>query len=108
MAARLGPPACFRFRLDDDAGQARISERGVAARGRLLGLPYGDQGLLVSRERYEAAGGYRDLPLMEDVDLVRRLRRVRVLDADAITSAARWRRDGWFRRSARKIGKAHV
>ncbi|HEY9554026.1 TIGR04283 family arsenosugar biosynthesis glycosyltransferase [Allosphingosinicella sp.] len=101
MASRPGAPACFRFRLDDDAWQARIIERGVAARARLLGLPYGDQGLLVSRERYEAAGGYRDLPLMEDVDLVRRLRRVRVLDADAITSAARWRRDGWFRRSAR-------
>lgn len=101
IASRPGEPACFRFRLDDDAWQARIIERGVASRVGLLGLPYGDQGLLVSRARYEEAGAYRTLPLMEDVDLVRRLGRVRVLDADAVTSAARWRRDGWFRRSAR-------
>jgi hypothetical protein len=48
-------------------------------------------------------GGFRPLPLMEDVDLVRRLGRVRTLRADAITSADRWRRDGWFRRSARNL-----
>jgi hypothetical protein len=41
---------------------------------------------------------------MEDVDLVRRLpRRPRLLDADAVTSADRWRREGWFRRSARNL-----
>lgn len=94
--------ACFRFRLDDLAWQARIIEAGVAARVRLLGLPYGDQGLLISRALYDAVGGYRSLPLMEDVDLVERIgrRRLRPLPVDAVTSAARWRRDGWVRRSA--------
>jgi rSAM/selenodomain-associated transferase 2 len=96
-------PACFRFRLDDGAWQARLIERGVALRVALLNLPYGDQGLLVSRRHYDLAGGYRALPLMEDVDLVRRLGRVRVLEADALTSAERWRTDGWFRRSARNL-----
>jgi rSAM/selenodomain-associated transferase 2 len=96
-------PACFRFRLADPAWQARLIERGVAARVRLLGLPYGDQGLLISRALYARAGGYRPLPLMEDVDLVRRVPRVRILDADAVTSAERWRRDGWFRRSGRNL-----
>ena len=95
--------ACFRFRLDDPAWQARWIERGVAARVRLLGLPYGDQGLLVPRALYEDVGGFRPLPLMEDVDLVRRLGPMHVLAADAITSAARWRRDGWVRRSARNL-----
>jgi len=102
MASHTGP-ACFRFRLDASEWQARVVEAGVAARVRLFGLPYGDQGLLVSRATYEAVGGYRPLPLMEDVDLVRRLGRVRVLDADAVTSAERWRRDGWVRRSARNL-----
>ena len=97
-------PACFRFRLDDAAWQARVIERGVALRTRVLGLPYGDQGLLISRRLYGAAGGYRPLPLMEDVDLVRRLPRVRMLDADALTSAVRWRRNGWVRRSAANLG----
>ena len=41
----------------------------------LFGLPYGDQALFVRRDAFEALGGYADLPIMEDVDLVRRLRR---------------------------------
>ena len=94
--------ACFAFRLDDRAWQARLMEAAVATRVRTLGLPYGDQGLLISRALYESAGGFRALALMEDVDMVRRLRRrVRVLPVSALTSAERWRRDGWFRRSAR-------
>jgi rSAM/selenodomain-associated transferase 2 len=101
---RSSRPACFRFQLDDPAWQARVIERGVALRLALLGLPYGDQGLLVSRIHYGNAGGYRALALMEDVDLVRRLGRVVVLSADAVTSAERWRRSGWFRRSARNLG----
>jgi rSAM/selenodomain-associated transferase 2 len=100
---RRDEAACFRFRLDDSAWQARLIERGVALRTR-LGLPYGDQGLLVSRAIYDRVGGYRPLRLMEDVDLVRRLpRRPLLLDADAVTSADRWRREGWFRRSARNL-----
>jgi rSAM/selenodomain-associated transferase 2 len=96
-------PACFRLRLDDPAWQARLIERGVALRTGLLGLPYGDQGLLVPTGLYDRVGGYRPLPLMEDVDLVRRLPRIRQLPADAVTSAERWRRDGWARRSSRNL-----
>lgn len=96
-------PACFRFRLDDPAWQARLIERGVALRVRTLGLPYGDQGLLIPRRLYLAVGGFRAIALMEDVDLVRRIGRVAVLRADAVTSAMRWRRDGWFRRSGRNL-----
>ena len=95
----------FRFRLDDCAWQARVIERGVALRVQLWALPYGDQGLLISRRLYDQLGGYRPLPLMEDVDLVRRIgrRRLAVLPAAAITSADKWRRDGWGRRSARNL-----
>jgi hypothetical protein len=77
----------------------------VALRVRLLGLPYGDQGLLVSRRLYDEAGGYRALPLMEDVDLVRRIGggRIEPLAVDATTSAERWRRGGWLRRSGRNL-----
>ena len=98
--------ACFRFTLSDRAWQARIVERGVALRVALVGLPYGDQGLLVPRPLYDEVGGYRALPLMEDVDLVRRIgrSRLRVLAEEATTSAERWRRDGWLRRSARNLG----
>jgi rSAM/selenodomain-associated transferase 2 len=95
----------FDFALDDPAWQARLIERGVAVRVRLLALPYGDQGLLISRTLYSELGGFRPLPLMEDVDLARRIgkHRLRRLDATALTSAERWRRDGWLRRSTRNL-----
>jgi rSAM/selenodomain-associated transferase 2 len=96
----------FRFALDDTAWQARLVERAVAWRVRMFRLPYGDQGLFVRRHTFAALGGYRDIPLMEDVEFVRRLvrqGRVRELPQAITTSARRWRRDGWFRRSARNV-----
>lgn len=97
--------AAFRFTLDDEDPRARRVERLTRWRGRVLGLPYGDQGLLISRDFYRRLGGYRSLELMEDVDLVRRIgrRRLSVLSADAVTSAARYRRDGWTWRPLRNV-----
>lgn len=95
----------FRLRFDSPAPLARRWERAVAWRSRALGLPYGDQGLLIARSFYERLGGIRPLPLMEDVDLVRRIgrRRLVALEADALTSAERYERDGWLLRPARNL-----
>jgi rSAM/selenodomain-associated transferase 2 len=96
----------FRFALDDPAWQARAIERGVAMRVRLFRLPYGDQGIFVRRQTFATLGGYRHIELMEDVEFVRRLvnaGRVVEMPQALITSARRWRRDGWFRRSARNL-----
>jgi rSAM/selenodomain-associated transferase 2 len=97
--------AYFRFVLDSEDRRARRLERLVAWRCRVLALPYGDQGLLIHRDLLRAVGGVRPLPLMEDVELVRRLGRHRLvaLEANAVTSAAKWRREGWYRRSARNL-----
>jgi rSAM/selenodomain-associated transferase 2 len=96
----------FRFVLDVEDRRARRLERLVAWRCRRLALPYGDQGLLLSRKLLDQVGGVRPLPLMEDVDLVRRIGRRRLigLEVAAVTSAARWQRDGWYRRSLRNLG----
>ena len=91
---------------DFGAGQARFIERAVKWRIRLLSLPYGDQGIFVRRQTFAALGGYRDISLMEDVEFVRRLvtaGRVVELPLALVTSARRWRRDGWFRRSAKNM-----
>jgi len=95
--------AAFRFALDDFSGAARLVEQAVALRCALLKLPYGDQGLLVNRRLYDKVGGYRELPLMEDVDLVRRIgrRRLVMLRSQAMTSPERYVRDGFARRIAR-------
>jgi rSAM/selenodomain-associated transferase 2 len=97
---------CFRFALDSTSPKARIIEAGVRVRVALFGLPYGDQALFVRRSAFEALGGYADLPIMEDVDLVQRLRRKGRLYRSplaATTSARRWERDGWLRRTARHL-----
>ncbi len=111
ITAFIGDPpnreraAVFRFALDDPSPAARRLERWVDWRTRRLGLPYGDQGLLIARDFYVALGGFKPMPLMEDVDLARRIGRSRlaVLDAAAVTSAARYRRDGYLRRSLRNF-----
>ena len=96
----------FRFVLDSPDLRARRLERLVSWRCRTLGLPYGDQGLLIHRDLLASVGGMRTLPLMEDVDLVRRLGRDRLvaLPADAVTSAEKWERQGYLLRSARNLG----
>ena len=96
----------FRFRLDSDAWQARLIERAVDWRVRWLDLAYGDQALFVRRDVFEAIGGYREWPLMEDIEFVRQLRRAGKLyhsPQPVLTSARRWERDGWWRRSTKNV-----
>jgi rSAM/selenodomain-associated transferase 2 len=97
--------AVFGFVLDDESDPARRLEAMVNWRCRVLGLPYGDQGLLIAREFYERLGGFRPLAVMEDVDMVRRIGRgnVVVLGAGAITSAERYRRGGYLLRPLRNL-----
>lgn len=100
-----GRAATFRLALDDAAWPARFIEAGVRARVAVLALPYGDQGLLIHQSLYQRLGGFSDLPLMEDVDLVRRIGRSRMirLPGTATTSADRWRSRGWARQSATNL-----
>lgn len=107
-AHRRGAPnraGYFRLALDSTRPAARRLERIVAWRCRVLALPYGDQGLLIPRALLGAVGGMRALPLMEDVDLVRRLGRHRLapLAATATTSAARYEHEGYVGRPARNL-----
>ena len=92
----------FSFRLESTAATARVLERGVDLRTRLLGLPYGDQGVFVRRQVFDEEMGYAELPIMEDLELVRRLGRRGPLTWSRVpirVSARRWERDGWVRRS---------
>lgn len=101
-----GRAAYFRLALDDASPQARRVERLANWRARTFGLPYGDQGLLIPAPFYRSLGGYRALPVMEDVDLVRRIGKDNLvpLSAVAVTSAEKYRRDGWWKRPLRNLG----
>ena len=96
--------AVFRLRFDSAGLAPRLVAGWANLRTTLFGLPYGDQGLLVSRKLYDRVGGFADMPLMEDVHLARRLRRrIDVLPCEAVTSAERYVREGWLRRGARNL-----
>lgn len=98
----------------DRAGWCRLAFDGGGLPGRIvagwanwrsrLGLPFGDQALLVSRALYQQAGGYPDQPLMEDVAIARALKgRLAELEVTATTSPRRYQRQGWTRRGVRNL-----
>jgi rSAM/selenodomain-associated transferase 2 len=97
--------AVFTFALDDPHPKARRIERWVAWRCRKWALPYGDQGLLISRAFYDSIGGFKPIPLYEDVDIILRIGRARldVLAPKAITSAIRYQRGGYTLRPLRNL-----
>jgi rSAM/selenodomain-associated transferase 2/rSAM/selenodomain-associated transferase 1 len=89
----------FQLKIDSAGAGLRIVERGANLRSRLLQLPYGDQAIFLARERFWEAGGFAPLPIMEDYELVRRLRRrgrIALAAGCAVTSARRWQRLGTF------------
>ena len=96
--------AVFRLSFRASGIMARVTAGWANLRTRLFGLPYGDQGLLISRGLYDAVGGFADLALMEDVAMARALKgRITVLDETVTTDAGRYVAGGWLRRGTRNL-----
>jgi rSAM/selenodomain-associated transferase 2 len=100
----LSDPECaggaFAFRFAERGAWLRWMEWGVALRVALLRLPYGDQALFVRRSVLERMGGIPIVPIMEDLDLVRAIKRagrLQMLDLTATTSSRRYIRSGGLR-----------
>jgi len=75
-------------------------------RAKYLGLIYGDQAIFVKKDAFLSAGGFKGLPLMEDVDLIRRLReagRVMPLEAEVSTSPRQWKKRGVLKTTLRNL-----
>lgn len=99
--------AYFRLLISHPDFYYRLIEGGQRVRERLSGLVYGDQGLLIRRDHFFAAGPYPDEPIMEDVTLVRRLRgagELVKLPASISTSARRYEEEGRVRGWLRNVG----
>jgi rSAM/selenodomain-associated transferase 2/rSAM/selenodomain-associated transferase 1 len=100
LARRDVVAGAFRFRIEGSFAGKRLVEWNTHVRSRWLGRPYGDQGLFLRRRVFEASGGFAALPLLEDHELVARLRRrgrVAVSDSPATTSGRRWKELGVVR-----------
>lgn len=93
----------FQLRFDSKGFAAGFVARWANLRSR-VGLPYGDQGLLVPRKLYQSVGGYPDQPLMEDVAMARLLKGQMVaIPSAAVTSAEKYHKAGWLRRGGRNL-----
>ncbi len=90
----------FQFRLNAEGRAYRILERLVNWRSRVLQMPYGDQALFMKASVFTELGGFPDIPVMEDFELVRRLRRhgrIALIPSPAVTSARRWQEHGFLK-----------
>jgi rSAM/selenodomain-associated transferase 2 len=104
LDAGAGDAAWFRLAFHASGMGARWVAAWANLRSSLFGLPYGDQGLLISRQMYLKTDGYPDQPLMEDVALVRALKgQLTGLPVIALTGAERFQRKGWLRCGAQNI-----
>jgi hypothetical protein len=90
----------FRLGIDAAGPWFRILEWAVNFRANWLGMPYGDQALFLRKETFTDLGGFPELPIMEDFELVKRLRRlgrIRIVPLPATTSGRRWQKLGIWR-----------
>lgn len=90
----------FLLKINAPGARLRLIEWGVGLRSRLLQMAYGDQAIFVRRKTFHQAGGFANQPILEDLDLIRRLQllgRIRVAPAAVTTSARRWQRLGIMR-----------
>ncbi|MBE9537245.1 MAG: TIGR04283 family arsenosugar biosynthesis glycosyltransferase [Proteobacteria bacterium] len=89
----------FRFALPEKSAALGFISAMVNLRSKWLNMPYGDQAIFMRRKDFEALGGFKAFPIMEDVELVRRLRkkgRLKITNRAVVTSARRWRKEGWL------------
>ncbi|WP_236782755.1 TIGR04283 family arsenosugar biosynthesis glycosyltransferase [Anaerohalosphaera lusitana] len=97
----------FKLGLDSDKLTMKIITALANLRNRILRIPYGDQAIFIRRELFEELGGFPAIPLMEDIELMKRLKRkgckVFFSKAKVTSSARRWQKEGPWRCSARNL-----
>jgi rSAM/selenodomain-associated transferase 2 len=110
VAATLADPevamGAFAFAVDAPGAPMRLLERLVALRCSVLQRPYGDQALFMRTATFSALGGFAEMELLEDYELVSRARRlgaVRTLQEPAVTSGRMWKRLGVARMTWRNL-----
>ncbi len=90
----------FELKIAASVGGLRWVERGVKWRSQFLQMPYGDQAIFLKASRFWEVGGFPELPLMEDFELVRQLRRrgkIALVPVAVTTSGRRWQKFGVLR-----------
>ncbi len=88
----------FDLAIDSKRPIFRLIEKAASLRSRLTRLPYGDQAVFMRKAVFNELGGFRDIPIMEDVEIMRRIKKqggkIHIIDRTVRTSARRWDREG--------------
>jgi len=87
----------FQLCIDTPGRAYRFIEKCVECRSKMFKRPYGDQAMFIRRKTFDSLGGYPDMPVLEDYELVRRARKIgkiRISEACVVTSGRRWRATG--------------
>ena len=92
--------ASFKIKFNKNNIWSYLLSNLVNIRSKYLKLPYGDQGLLISRSFYNNIGGYKNIPIMEDIEIIRAIgsRNIKILNSYVITDALRFENQGWLLR----------
>ena len=101
MQGREFMSGAFDLGIDSPRRIFRVIEAAASLRSRITRIPYGDQGIFIRKDYFQAIGGFREIPLMEDVDLMRRIKkagdRICILQLRVKTSPRRWEKEGVVR-----------
>ncbi|MCP3927343.1 MAG: glycosyltransferase family 2 protein [Desulfobacterales bacterium] len=88
----------FDLSIDSKGFLYRVIERVANIRSRITNVPFGDQGIFIRKDVFDNIGGYKEIPIMEDIDLARRLKKnnssLKIIKANVLTSARRWKNEG--------------
>jgi rSAM/selenodomain-associated transferase 2 len=88
----------FDLRIDSPGAGFRAIEMVANLRSRLTRIPYGDQAIFIRASYFRSIGGFKEIPIMEDVDLMRRIKRkgwrIVIFREPVLTSARRWEKEG--------------
>ncbi|MEN6621294.1 MAG: TIGR04283 family arsenosugar biosynthesis glycosyltransferase [Smithella sp.] len=88
----------FDLGIDSGRKAMRIIEKMASWRSRLTRIPYGDQAIFIRADYYKTLGGFSNIPILEDVDLMRRIKqnkgKIKILHERVLTSSRRWDTEG--------------
>ncbi len=91
----------FNLKLDSKNLFLNVVSFATSIRAKLVRIPYGDQAIFIRKSYFNKIGGYKELPFLEDVDLMKRIRKscdcIKIIEDSVITSARRWEENGMFK-----------
>jgi rSAM/selenodomain-associated transferase 2 len=103
VTSRIPVAGAFALKIDAPQWRLRLVEWGANWRSSYGQMPYGDQAIFLTAKMFDRVGGFPELPIMEDFQLMRQLRRlgrIEIVSTPVVTSARRWLKRGIFRTTA--------